>query len=140
MAEQAKPAGMRRSGHYGYCFGTKRPWVQIPPPRQQNTSSEAVCDRVVMASGDQLRDYRILFQVGASLPLRSSLRFTVVIACRSRLRNRDQADDHGAKPATPIHPASSRNQQVRALNINERRGETTTLSRRIPPSRVAMPL
>ena len=63
MSEQVKPAEMRWSGHYCYCFGTKRPWVRIPPPRQQNTSSEAVRDRVVMASGDQLRDYRILFQV-----------------------------------------------------------------------------
>jgi hypothetical protein len=66
-----------------------------------------------MGSGDQLRDYRILFQVGASLPLRSSLRLTVVIACRCGSRNRNQADDDDAKPATLIHPASSRNQQVR---------------------------
>ena len=51
------------TGHPGLrAFGTKRPWVRIPPPRQQNTSSEAVCDRVAMASGDQLRDYRILFR------------------------------------------------------------------------------
>jgi len=37
MAEQAKPAEMRWSGHYGYCIETKRPWVQIPPPRRAET-------------------------------------------------------------------------------------------------------
>jgi hypothetical protein len=85
MSEQVKTAEMRWSTRRLHCFGTKRPWVQIPPPRQQNTSSEAVCDQVAMTLGDQLRDYRILFRVVH--PCRwSSLRLTVVIACRSRLR------------------------------------------------------
>src|SRR5437763_15576091 len=61
MSEQVKPAEMRWSGHYCYCFGTKRPWVQIPPPRQQNAWLEVVCDRGAIAVSDQLRDYRILF-------------------------------------------------------------------------------
>src|ERR1700710_264852 len=62
MSEQVKTAEMRWSTRRIHCFGTKRPWVQIPLPRQQNTSSEAMCDQVAMASGDQLRDYRILFR------------------------------------------------------------------------------
>jgi hypothetical protein len=56
------------SGHYGYCFGTKRPWVQIPPPRQQNTRSQAVHNQVVMASGDDCVTIKF-FSSGESLPL-----------------------------------------------------------------------
>ena len=80
-----------------------------------------------MALGDELRDYRIVSS-GASLSLRPSRRFTVVVVCRLRLGERDQADDRDAKLATLIYAASWRNQQVRALNVNESQGETTALS------------
>jgi hypothetical protein len=59
------------------------------------------------------------FSGGASLPLRPSRRFTAVVVCRSRLRVPSLGADRDAKPATLIHPANSRNQQVKALNDNE---------------------
>jgi hypothetical protein len=42
MPELVKPAEMRWSGHCCYCFGTKRPWVQIPPPRPAQASFLAI--------------------------------------------------------------------------------------------------
>jgi hypothetical protein len=41
----------------------------------------------------------------------------VVVVCRLRLRVPRLGDDRDAKLATLIHPASPRNQQVRALNV-----------------------
>ena len=38
---------------------------------------------------------------------------------------RDQVHDHDAKPATLVYLGSSRNEQVKALNVDEHRGETT---------------
>ncbi len=46
------------------------------------------------------------FSGGASLPLGPSLRFTVVIVCRLRLREPRPGDDHDAKLATLLLPAS----------------------------------
>ena len=40
MLQQVNAAVVRWSGHYCYCFGTKRPWVQIPPPRQSEMPSQ----------------------------------------------------------------------------------------------------
>ena len=107
MLQQVNTAVVRWSGHYCYCFGTKRPWVRIPPPRQQSTRSGALCDQVAMVSGDELRDYRILFRwcIPAVGP---SLRFTVVVICRLRLRVPRLGDDRDAKLATLIHPVSCR--------------------------------
>jgi hypothetical protein len=60
MFEQVKPAEMRWSEHYCCCFGTKRPRVQIPPPRRQSrrqapglNSTELAFDSL----SDELRDY-----------------------------------------------------------------------------------
>ena len=47
----------------------------------------------------------------------ASRRSTVVISAGRGSRNRDQADDRDAKPATRVHPATSRNQQVKALTL-----------------------
>jgi len=99
------------------AFGTKRPWVQIPPPRQQNTWSESVCDQVAMALGDELRDYRILFTWVQ--PCRWGL------LCGSRwwsstgcgVGNRDQANDRDAKLTTLVHPARPETRRAAALKV-----------------------
>jgi hypothetical protein len=80
-----------------------------------------------MALGDELRDYRIVFKwcipvVEAFSAVHGGGRLPVAA------RERDQADDRDAKLATLIYAASWRNQQVRALNVNESQGETTVLS------------
>jgi hypothetical protein len=126
MPEQVKAAETCWSGLCCYCFGTKRPWVQIPPPRQQNAWSEAVCDRGAIAASDQLRDYRNLFRwripaVGAVSAVDGGGRL------RLRSGYRGLAHDRDAKLATLIHPARPRNQQVRALSIDKRRRGTTAL-------------
>jgi hypothetical protein len=64
----------------------------------------------------------------------------MVIVSQWWLREQAQRRRSEAKAATLIRLASSRNQQVKVLHIDERRGETTTLSWRIPPSRVALRL
>jgi hypothetical protein len=78
------------------------------------------------------------FSGGASLPLGSSRRFTMVVVCRLRLRVPRLGDDRDAKLATLIHLASPRNQQVRALNVHEGQREMTALPWWIPRLRVAM--
>lgn len=65
------------------------------------------------------------FSGGASLPLGPSRRFTVVIVYWLRLRVPRLGDDRDVKLATLIHPAGSRNEQVRAVHIDRSRGETT---------------
>ena len=83
-------------------------------------------DRVAMASGDELRDYRILFRW--CIPAVEALSAVHGgIACRPRLREPRLGDDRDAKLATLIHRAESRNQQVGALNLNHGRRETTAL-------------
>jgi hypothetical protein len=72
------------------------------------------------------------FSGGASLTLWPLGGFTVVISAGRGSRNRNQADDRDAKPATLIHPARASNQQVRALKVDESRRGTTALLWWIP--------
>jgi hypothetical protein len=86
-----------------------------------------------MASGDELRDYRILFRwcipaVEALSAVHDGDRPPV-----AAFGNRDHTHDRDAVPATLIHPTTYTNQQVRALNFDESRRETTALPWRIPP-------
>jgi hypothetical protein len=62
MSEQGEPAEMRWSGHYGYCFGDEEAVGSNPATLTAKHQVRVLCDRVAMASGDELRDYRILFR------------------------------------------------------------------------------
>ena len=84
------------------AFGTKRPWVRIPPPRQQSTRSKAVHDRVMIAWSDQLRDYGILFvwcffcrEAISTAPM-----LTGAVSCDCGSSH--ETEDRKAKPATLI--------------------------------------
>ena len=66
-----------------------------------------------MALGDELRDYRIPFQVAQPCCWGLLGGFTVMISAGRGSRNRNQAEDRDAKPVTLIHPARPRNQQVK---------------------------
>ena len=65
-------------------------------------------DRVEMALGNELRDYRILFRW--CIPaVEAFSRATVVVVCRCGFGYRDQADNGDAELARLIHPARCRN-------------------------------
>jgi len=135
MPKQGKPAEMRWSGNYCYCFGRGRGFKSRHP--DSKTAGQRLC--AIESLWPRVTNCVTIRSLvsGAALPLRRSRRFTVVIIYRSRLRVTRLGDDRDAKLATLLHPASCRNRQVRALNIN-RAGVKRRCPRGDPPSGVAI--